>query len=960
MQAREKSVVKVTPGALALSIASILYASMTSAAQAPAATTSTSNDLDTVTVSASRIQRVDGFDAPTPVSVIGTEEIVREARIDVADMIRQMPAFGASSSPNNSRNQGLVTAGTAGLNLVDLRNLGFNRTLVLFDGQRVSTSNLTGGVDISTIPTSLVERIEVVTGGASAAWGSDAIAGVVNVLINKNFRGFQTNLTYSDNFSGNHESDKVELTYGTEFGGGRGTLLVSGSYSYTPDTFFSYDIDGFAYQRLVDNPAYVAGNGQPRLISGENVGLLQATSGGVITSGPLAGIQFVGQAATPERFVCNPSGNFFCWGGNQDTSEGDTGIVAAPSRGHTLFGRASWDFTDNFSVSLQVNKGNFWSKTNSWSDVRYGNIPIRIDNPYIPASIVSQMTALNITGFNLGSMMHVPGRPSLEQQTAGIGYSVVENNRELTRYVLSFEGKIGDNWKWNAYYQDGKSDLFIDSTNNQVGSRRNLALDAVRVTAANVGATGFPLGSIVCRSTLTSPTNGCQPLNPFGVGNQSEAANQYISGITRSGGQWGRAEISQKVASVSMQGTLPFGLSAGNVATAFGLETREEKGVQVASPSAQASVFQLGNPKNFYGKYDTKEAFVEFNVPLLRDQGVKSLSFDAAGRATDYSTSGQVETYKFGVVSQLVDSFRVRGSYSLDIRAPTLFDLFNTGLPVTGTAVDPRTNQPVAIFGTSRGNQTLAPEESKTKSLGFVYTPGWFEGFSLSLDWYDIAIKGAISTYNTTTTIDQCKAGNQVFCGNLVFNGPNGALSEVFTQPLNADNAGTSGFDLVVDYRTFVGPGAINFSLVGNYMTEQFVQSLGARYEYDGAIGNDARYQGAPKLNGQASVTYIKGPWSVSAVERVVGAAVLVKEWGPLDVDNNDIPAQFYLDLRTSYQFDSGVLEGVQLYGALDNVLDRKTPVTSYYSGSAAESPYTDFYHTPFGIVYRMGARLKF
>jgi iron complex outermembrane recepter protein len=949
--------------ALALAVSSILFAATAgaqSAAQPSAAELETRSSLGEITVSASRIQRQDAFDAPTPVSVIGAEAINREARVDVADLIRQMPAFGSSSSPSNGRNQSLVTGGVAGLNLVNLRNLGFNRTLILFDGQRVATSNITGGVDISTIPTSLVERVEIVTGGASAAWGSDAIAGVVNILINKRFRGFETNVTYSDNFSNNHKSSKVEASFGMDFAGGRGSLILNAAATDTPDEFYSYNIPGFAYQRLVENPAYAAGNGQPRLIHAENVGLLRATPGGIITSGPLAGIHFVGSQATPEQFVGTPSRGFYAWGGTPNTSEGDIGLVSAPSNGHTLFGLATWDLTENISVSLQANRGKYWSRTNSWSDVRYGNVPISIENPYIPQSIVARMVDLGITSFNLGTTMHVPGRPSLQEQIDGTGYSVVDNTRELSRYVLSFEGNIGDNWSWNAYYQYGQNDLLNLSKNNQVAARRNLAVDAVRVTAANVGSSGLTIGSIACRSTLTNPTNGCQPLNVFGVGNQSPAANQYIGEITRNGGQFGKGNITQKVAAVSMQGTLPFGLPAGDVATAFGLETRDEEGVQVASPGAQASIFQLGNPKNFYGTYDTKEAFVEFNVPLLRDQGVNSLAFDVAGRLTDYSTSGKVETYKLGLVSQIVDSFRIRASYSLDIRAPTLFDLFNTGQPVTGTARDPNTGFSVAVFGTTRGNPDLKPEESTTQSLGFVYTPSWLDGFSVSLDWYDIEIDGAISSYNTTVTVDQCAAGNQLFCANLVFGGPNGALSEVFSQPVNADVAGTSGFDLVMDYRTLVGPGALNFNLMGNYMDEQYIESLGARYDYAGAIGRDSRYQGAPKLTGQASVTYIQGGWTMSAVGRVIGGTELVYQWGPADVDNNKVPDQYYLDLRASYKFESGLLDGVQVYAALDNVLDRKPPLVPMNTGgSAFETPYADWFHTPFGTVYRLGARWR-
>ncbi len=955
---------RLRSSALAISIASLLGAGSAGAQQTAAVPSSTDDaagapgPLENVNVSASRI-RIEGYEAPTPVTVLGTETIQREARIDVGDLIRDLPSFGASASPNNSTNQSLVTGGVAGLNLVSLRNLGFNRNLVLFDGQRVVASSIQGGVDMSTLPASLVERIEVVTGGASAAWGSDAVAGVVNVIINKKFDGLEAHVEAGDNFSNNHAQRKAELSFGTGFAGDRGRVILSGSFVDTPDEFYSYDIPGFQYQRLVSNPAATPTNGQPRLVHANNVGLLQATPGGLITSGPLAGINFVGQSATPERFnVGNASQGFYANGGTLNTSESDLGLVSAPSRGSTFFGFTSFDITDSISASLQLNRGKFWSKTSSWSDIKYGTVVIQADNPYIPAPIQQQMSALGLASFNLGTMNHIPGRPTLDEQQQSLGVPVLETTRDLYRGVFSLDGELGDNWSWNAYYQYGKSETDMRVLNNQVRSLYTLAADAVRVTTTNVGTSGLPLGSIVCRSSLTTPGNGCAPLNLFGVGNASPEAIQYITGIARSGGNTMFGVLKQQVVSASVTGTLPFGLPAGDISTAFGLEYREEEGTQDASPASQASIFQLGNPKDFYGKYDTKEVFAEFNLPLLKDQGINSLAFDAAGRLTDYSTSGKVETFKFGLSGEIVDSLRVRMSYSFDIRAPQLFDLFNTGTPVTGTAIDPNTGLGVSIFGTSQGNSSLKPEESTTESIGFVLTPSWLSGLQISLDYYSIDIDGAFASFNTTTTLEQCAAGNQAFCANLRFNGPGGALSEIFNQPINADTLKTSGLDFALDYRTFAGPGAVNLTMVANYTFEQELTRLGVPFDYAGSIGNDSSQAGVPQFNGTVGVTYVQEGWSGTLQTRLVGSAKLNTAWTSADVDDNDVPARYYLDLRGAYRWDSGT----QVYLALDNVLDKDPPVVPFSANgaSAYETPFVDSIHDSFGRVWRAGVRVKF
>src|SRR6202000_3424197 len=241
-----------------------------------------SSTVEQVIVSASRIS-VAGYQAPTPVTVVGAEQLQRDAQTDIGDVIRQLPAFGTSSGPNNSSSANYIVSGTPGIDVVNLRQLGVLRTLVLFDGQRVVASSVSGGVDLSTMPSSLVQRVDVVTGGASAAWGSDAVAGVVNVILNKNFDGFAANLEGSDSWKDDHRQYKGEISYGTDFDGDRGHTIFAASYLGSPDTFFINQRSWFQNTRLVNNPAYVSGNGQPQLIHANNVGQSQATQGGLIT-----------------------------------------------------------------------------------------------------------------------------------------------------------------------------------------------------------------------------------------------------------------------------------------------------------------------------------------------------------------------------------------------------------------------------------------------------------------------------------------------------------------------------------------------------------------------------------------------------------------------------------------------------------------------------------------------------
>ncbi|MES2292288.1 MAG: TonB-dependent receptor [Pseudomonadota bacterium] len=935
----------------------------------------TATMVEQVIVSASRIS-IGGYQQPTPVTMISADQLRRDGYSDIGDAIRQLPAFGASSSPSNTVAANFIVSGTPGIDVLNLRNLGVLRTLVLFNGQRVVASALSGGVDLSTMPTSLVQRVDVVTGGASAAWGSDAVAGVVNVILNRRFDGLAANIEGGDTWKGDHRSWKGELSYGSDFDGERGHLIGSVTYLNSPDTLFVGQRAWYKTTKLVNNPAYALGNGQPRFIHADNVGLSQATQGGLITASPanaaganadaLRGIQFVGPNGTPAPFNFGNISGVYSNGGSAEGSEGDVDHLAIPFRAFTFFGYGHYKLTSAISASLELNYGKSFSENNSFVANKYGTVTIQRDNAYLDPAIGTRMDALGITSFSLGTSnlnnigtngAHLTNN-SLSTEAQSLGVPVSTNRRQLFRGVFNLDGSLGENWSWNAYFEHGQSRVHTVVINNVYTPNYNLAVDAVRVTAANAGTSGLPVGAVVCRSSLTDPANGCQPLDLFGIGVASPNAIAYINGPARDGHDTQLAILTQDVVSASMQGVLPWSLGAGQISVAFGGEYRKEAGRVTVDPLAQARLFSVGNFSGFHGQYDVEEGFVEIDVPLLKDNVVQSLEFNSAGRVTDYSTSGLVETWKLGLTSQVDDDIRLRTTWSFDIRAPDLQELYGSGYSVLGSVTDPHTGANVQIYNLSSANPNLKPEQSTTASGGVVLTPHWAEGLTLSADWYSIHINKAIATLNTTFVVSRCAASVQLYCGQLVFAGPGGALSQINTQPINVNTQSVSGLDFQGDYRTAFLTGAIDLHLVANYIDQQSQTAPGSMVQYAGSVGPDASIRGVPKLKATLAATYIEGSWQGTVQGRLIGAVRLNTAWGPLDVDDNNVPPVAYLDLRGSYHWT----ENIQLYAAIDNVLDTPPPVVAATTNSSTpyDASVRDDIYDAIGRQYRVGVRFNF
>lgn len=535
---------------------------------------------------------LDGYKAPTPTTVIGAEEIAQQSPANIADFVNELPSLAGSTTPRG--NIASLSTGLAGLNALNLRQLGANRTLVLLDGQRVAASHLTGLIDINQFPQGLVSRVDVVTGGASASWGSDAVAGVVNFVLDKTYTGFKAEVQGGVTDYGDDDNYKVSLTAGTDFLD-RGHLLVALEHAYNEGVSGIGKRKWYDGSKIMFNPAYTPSNGQPQLLAGPNTGFSTATPGGIITSGPLRGTYF-GPGGTPMQFnygaiVNDPFMQGCDWEYADFATSGD---LDPESSRQNAFLRASYDVTDRVQVFGQVSYGRADTDYDPLTQWNFGNITIRSDNAFIPPSVAAQVSTLGLTSFNLGTL------------NEDLGPASVETERSSWRFVVGANGDFdafGSNWSWDVYGQRGTTDSYIGGLLS-ITANYQRAIDSVR--DAN--------GNIVCRSTLTDPNNGCVPYNIFGTGVVSEAARDYVLGTS-----WGRTKLTQDVVAATLR-VNPFSTWAGPAFIATGIEHRREAVTGSTDRLSPTRAFFAGNFVATRGSYDVNEGFLEAVVPLAKDQ----------------------------------------------------------------------------------------------------------------------------------------------------------------------------------------------------------------------------------------------------------------------------------------------------------------------------------------------------
>lgn len=915
-----------------------------------------------ITVTGSRIVK-DGFAAPTPVTVMSSVDIKAQAPANLSTFINQLPAVTQGSTSSNS--SGSLSNGVAGINSVNLRGLGASRTLVLLDGQRSVASSVGGIVDVNTFPQDLVERVEVVTGGASAQYGSDAVGGVINFILNKKFKGFKLSADQGVSDYGDGMNWKVTASAGLSFMDDRLHILLNGEYFQQQGvTQINRSWNNSGYFKI-NNPAYTSTNGQPQWLVGSGFGPSTYTAGGLITasSNPaLKGTYFLGNGQTGllNYGTTNSVSSPWMMGGDwQTTLQGHVGtnsLLPDESRA-SAFGRAAFDLTPNIELFGQFSFNRYIGES-YYQQTPSTGVTIKGDNAYLQTLYPTIAAAVGNTG-------------SLTMGTSNAGFAAPgsHNMRDVYRYVVGASGKfalLGHDWKFDAYYQHGEVKAHEQLINTWNNARMALAQDAV-----------LSGGQIVCRSTLTSPTNGCVPIDRLGTTGPSAAALAYIYGA-----QPTRDEtVSQDVASASVNGDL-FKLPGGTAALALGGEWRRE-GINGAVDSQFNSGWLYGNYLVNVGHYTVKEGFVEVDLPVF-----KGVNVNAAARETDYSTSGSVTTWKAGATWQPMSLIKFRGTYSHDIRAPNLQELFAAGTARTNTVILP-SNSPLGAGSyqfteNTIGNTSLKPEKANTWTVGAVVTPSFIPGFSASFDYYDIQIKDAIGTITSQNTVDFCYAGSTAYCNNITYAA--GTLKSVTIQPFNFASQHERGFDIEASYRTPLS--AISSSLPGmltihgsttHYITNVVDNGI-FPVDYAGVNGGSlAGTYNSPSWVYRISAFYEVGKVNFNLVYRGFSDGVYGNDYVQCTtacptyattklanqyrtINNNQIAGTSYVDASVTFKFKAAAKDA-SLTFVVNNLFD-KDPVLVGNGPDGNNTPaYAQTNRSLYDVIgrsYRVSARFAF
>ena len=729
-------------------------------AQTPAAANrsqaAAADELQEVVVTGSRVI-TNGNDSPTPVTVVSVEQLMEANPTGLAQAMAQLPALLASP------NQGGQGPGTTAV--IHLRGINQGRNLVLIDGHRqppTGGGGANGGVDTNLIPSMLLKRVDIVTGGASAVYGSDAVTGVVNFIMDNNFNGVKASAQTGISNHGDDRTYNIGIAGGMSLFGGRGH--IEGSYQNFNDPGlpqrFSRDWGRgvWSMQGAVPGSSAQAGTAANPYLLYRDVRFGTTNFGGVINSGPLAGLQFAQNGVLSSFDTGRPTGS----GGVQIGGDGGyyttTSAFAGQNMDH-LFGRFDYDFTDTvkgYAELIATRSLNWNNQTNanlSSRAIGYNNAFLSTLQPVyralLPANLTSgaaQVGTINAAGsFNFSKIFN---------QLDAFPAPRSENTGKSITLLTGLSGSWG-RYRWDFGFEHAKETTEIRQPNNYSNPRLFAALNAV-VNPAN--------GQVVCNAALVNPSvySGCVPLNVFGPSSMNRAAFDWIKNPSSNT----TTNVIDDV-TASITGS-PLDSWAGPIDMALSGEWRRQTyavdssalptdpvnctGIQF-NCNAATTPYQSSTAAFPKAEVKVSEFAYEAQVPLLKDAFLaKALAFNGAARYTNYSTSGTVWSWKAGMTWSMNNALTVRAARSRDIRAPTLVNLFapltvGVSVPFADIQVNVPTGVNNIVTPTTRnqGNPNLLPELGNTTTIGFVWTPQSVQGFSASLDYYDIKITQGIN-----------------------------------------------------------------------------------------------------------------------------------------------------------------------------------------------------------------------
>jgi outer membrane receptor protein involved in Fe transport len=713
-------------------------AATTTVAADNSAAPSDSDEVTEVVVTGSHLTR-GGYNSPQPVTSVSAASLEAAAAANVIDFAKTLPTLAGSSTPENS--SGALSNGEAGVAALNLRNLGTARTLVLVDGQRWAPSTIEGLVDINTIPQSLISGIDVTTGGASAAYGSGAVGGVINFILDKQYTGIKASYQYGEYEDYGDPTRKFTLTAGTAFAGDRGHVIFSGEL-YGDNGILSavpsYDEAG--YFAMANSAANIAAGG-PQVIAGPATGLSTYTPGGLITSGALKGTYFGqvganGAASLNQLAYGSPITGQWMQGGDWQYTDsgqlGKTGLVPTQKR-QNAFGRASFDLTDAAEVYLEASYGRYWGFSYYDAPTYTGSTITIQPNNYFLKSLYPSLASKVTSSFTLG--------------TTGAGFLTAAQSdvaRASDRFMMGGDGHftlLNMSWKWDthgSFAQTQDIETLPDTTNN------------ANFTNA-INAVAGPNGP-VCAAAAAQAA-GCVPINVFGLGaTQLPGALAYIAGDPTRHETFELDEGAADFTTNDIRGW------AGPISLAFGAEGRREAVSGDVDPiydPTYGNYWKYGNYVATNASYTVAEAYVETLVPLY-----KGLDFNGAVRETHYSTSGGTDSWKLGLTYSPIDDVTFRVTRSADIRAGNLAELFSPGTARTNSVTNPWDNGTALLFVQKlEGSANVKPEAAKTDVYGVVFQPSFIPGFQASVDYYDIEMSKLISDLSAQQEVNACYAG---------------------------------------------------------------------------------------------------------------------------------------------------------------------------------------------------------
>jgi iron complex outermembrane receptor protein len=861
---------------------------------------------ESIVVTGSRIPDNDDF--RPPVVFMSVDELAQTTPSNIPDGLNKLPMFAPVQTSNSTTSGANGRGFRPNGNYLDLRGLGPNRTLVLEDGRRVPATFYDGTVDANTLPQLLITRVEIVTGGASAVYGSDAVTGVVNFIIDKSFEGIKGIAQAGVSSYGDAKSFRIGVAGGHDLFE-KGHLIWSVEY---------YDRDAITDQaaRPYGNLATsIVGNGtaaSPYTLVA-NVRRSNGSYGGLVTSGPFNGLQFANNGSLAPFNPGTPTSiSGIAIGGDGGLQHNEYLLPVL----NTLqaFGRFDYALGADLNIFLQAG----YAKTRSYE----ANQAITNSASGYPLTIYS------------GNAFLLPNQQAVLNSTGTGSFTLNRVDDELSRRLAlnyhigslsataGLNGTAFDGFSWDAFYTHGDSSTMLRTPGNVNAERLYAAIDAVRDPAT---------GAIACRAALLAPGvySGCVPFNPFGANSPSQDAIRYVEGTT----SWTARNLLDDFGA-NIAGTL-VDAWAGPIKMALGAEYRlqsldlattapdltfNQQYLRVGGPTGDTVpsgnlkwIKETQSPTR--GSNSVYEGDVELTIPLLRDLPLmEQVAVNAAYRYTNYSTSGAANTWKIGLEWQVVNDLHMRGSASQDIRAPTLYDRFQQPLTTNSGLNDTLTSSSGTVNTTQLGNPDLKPEVARNMSAGFVYRPSWLAGFRMSADYFHLGLDNAIAVIFGSAPVVQnaclASSGTSPLCGLIVRpfplsnTTPANFPTQVYAVKLNIARTYSEGIDLEADYHAdlaaaFGSAGALEFRLLWAHQPMFKTQAL------PGTLITDAAGTAqVPADRIALAVGYARDGFSLTVLERFQSS--FRQSSNPTLVYNiPDVRPYYQTDLDLAYDFQA-------------------------------------------------------